>query len=189
MSSAAGSALAELNNVFSKITGASLTITSWDFLIWLFFGLVAFFYGLLFVSHGKLVPIFVATFVSLVLVQLAPFLTLEFGNRFGFTEIYQVKLVAFAISFSLLLLFLSRVIFQAPVGAETFGMLGSFVLSISQVGLLTATIVSFLPSTITSQFSEWTAKIFFLNDVMFYWAAASVVLLLLFARKANKEVG
>lgn len=189
MSSAAGSALAEINNVFAKVTGVGLTITSWDFLIWLFFGLVAFFYGLLFVSHGKLVPIFVATFVSLVLVQLAPFLNVEFGQRFGLEEIYQVKLTAFAISFSLLLLFLSRVIFQAPVGAETFGMIGSFVLSMSQVGFLTATIVSFLPAAITRQFSEWTAKIFFLGDVMFYWAAAAVVLLLLFARKANREVG
>lgn len=189
MSAAGGQALNELNNVFSKITGASLAITSWDFLIWLFFGLVAFFYGLLFVSHGKLVPIFVATFVSLTLVQLAPFLTVEFGNRFGLEEIYQVKLVAFAISFSLLLFFLSRVIFQAPVGAETFGMIGSFILSISQVGFLVATIVSFLPAAITSQFSEWTAKIFLLDNVMFYWAAAAVALLLIFARKANREVG
>ncbi|MDP3741188.1 MAG: hypothetical protein Q8R08_02570 [bacterium] len=189
MSAAGGSVLAEINNMFSKITGASLAITSWDFFVWIFFALVAFFYALLFVSRGKLIAIFVSTFVSFVLVQLAPFLDLALGSRLGLTEIYQVKLAAFGMVFIVMLWVLSRVVFQSPVGAETFGMIGAFLMGISQVGFLTAVLLSFLPASITRSFSEWTAKIFLGADVFFYWALASVVLLLVFARKANKEVG
>lgn len=185
MSAAGNSVTGAINNLFN----VNLAISSWDFLIWIFFGIFAFFYGLLFVSRGKLIPIFVSTFVSLVLVQLAPFLDLNFGQRFGLTEIYQVKLAAFAVLFVLMLWVLSRVVFQSPVGAETFGMIGSFLMAISQVGFLTAVIVSFLPSKITQSFSELTARIFQGADPLFYWALASVVLLLIFARKANKEVG
>lgn len=189
MSQAGGSALAEVNNWFSKITGASLAITSWDFLIWAFFGFAAFGCALFFVSRGKLVAIFASTFVSLVLVQLANFLDLNLGARVGLTEIYQVKLAAFALVFVLMIFFLSRVVFQSPVGAETFGMIGSFLMAISQIGFLIAVLLSFLPGAITREFSPLTTEIFLGAEVLFYWALASVVLLLVFARKANKEVG
>lgn len=181
--------MAELNKFFIKVTTLNATITSWDFILWVSFALVAFFYGLLFVSRGRLLPIFVSTFVSLALTQLAPFLDLALGQRFGLTEIYQVKLLAFGVIFVLMLLVLSRVVFQSPVGAETFGMIGAFILAVTQVGLLLAVVVSFLPDTITRQFSNLTEKVFLAGDAVFYWAAAAVFFLLIFARKANREVG
>ncbi len=152
----------------------------WDFLIFGFLILVSLAYTVFFVSRGKLLPVLVATYMSFVLVEFAPFLT---------TPKAEFKLAAFAGAFLVILFVLSRVILQSPVGAETFGLIASFLLSLAQTGFLTAVIVSHLPPEITREFSTLTSRIFVGKTVLFYWAAAPIILLLLLGHKANQEVG
>lgn len=167
----------------------NLSLGSWDFLILFFLVLVTIAYTFLFVTRGKLLPVLVSTYMALVLVEFAPFLNLDLAKRFGLAELFTLKLLAFGMVFLLVMFLLSRVILQSPVGAETFGVLSSAVFALSQTGFLLAVIISFLPGEITGQFSALARTVFVGRDVLFYWAAAPVVLLLALGRKANREVG
>lgn len=164
------------------------SFSDWDLLIFGFLIAVTIAYAVLFVGRGKVVPILVSTYMAFLLVQFAPFLSADLAQKFNL-ELYELRILAFAAIFLLVLYILSRVIFQSPVGAETFGILPSFLLSLAQTGFLIAIVVSFLPPPITQQFSELVAKVFLGTDLLFYWAAAPVILLLLIGRKANRKVG
>lgn len=177
----------EIQNLFGQLD--FIWISSWDLLILLFFVLISIGYTFLFVTRGRVVPLLVATYMAFVLVEFAPFLTRELGERFGLNELFELRLLAFAIIFLVILFVLSRVILQSPVGAETFGVLASFILSLAQTGFLIAVIVSYLPPEITREFSQITTQVFVGNTVLFYWAVAPVVLLLLLGHKANQDVG
>lgn len=162
---------------------------SWDLLILVFLVLVSIGYTVLFVTRGKLLPLLVSTYMSFVLVEFAPFLGVSIGKSFGLAAPFEMKLIVFAVIFFAVLYVLSRVIFQSPVGAETFGILPSFVLSVAQTGFLLAVLISFLPREITQEFSNLTRVLFVGGNALFYWAVAPVVLLLILGRKANQDVG
>jgi hypothetical protein len=166
-----------------------LGLGSGDLLILLFLLIATIVYTLLFVTRGKLIPMLVGTYMAWVLVQYAPFLSLALAQRFGFQEIYTFKLLVFSILFVLIFWVLSRVIFQSPVGSETFGIIPSIFLALSQSGFLTAVIVSFLPHQVTRHFAVVTNQLFAGANALFYWALAPVALLLILGRKANQEVG
>lgn len=155
-------------------------IPSWDLLMLVFLILVSIGYAFLFVNRGKLIPILVSTYMAFVLVELAPFFSVES---------FLPRLLAFAVIFLVILFVLSRVVFQSPVGSETLGVLPSFLLALAQTGFLLAAVVSFLPRDITREFSGLTRMIFVGNTALFYWAAVPVVLLVILGYRANREVG
>lgn len=166
----------------------NVTITSWDFLVFVFLGAGSVIYMFFFVNRGKVVSVLLATYVAFWLTQFLPILTRDYAARFNL-ELFELRLVAFAAIFLLVIFILSRVILQSPVGIETFGILGSFVLALAQVGFLTAVLVSFLPEQITLEFSDLVARLFVSSNALFYWALAPIISLLFLGRKANREVG
>ncbi len=179
----------EILKFVNQIRAIDLSLDSWDLLILFFLGLGSILYAYFFVNRGKIMPILVSTYTAFVLVNFAPFLDPNLATKLGFPELYLLRLVAFALTFLVVLYILSRVLFQAPVGAETFGVFPSFLLALIQMGFLISVLVSYLPAEITNDFSEFVARLFVGTSALFYWAAASVFLLLIFGRKANKEVG
>lgn len=178
-----------ISGIIDFFNTVDVSISSWDFLIWTFFGFASVVYAILFVSRGRIVPILLSTYIAFFLVEFNPFLTLQLGQRFGLDEAHEVRLAAFALAFLVSLLVLWRVVLQSPVGAETFGMIAAFLLAVSQVGFLIAVVISFLPPNIIRNFSELSFEVFLGGNKFFYWTAAPVVFLLLFGRKANREVG
>lgn len=178
-----------VSKVITSFSDLRINFSSWDFLIFAFLAGVSVAYAFLFVSRGRIVPILVSTYMAFLLVSNAPFLTKNLALSVGISQLFVLKIGGFAIAFAIILYSLSRVIFQSPVGSETFGILGSLALAISQVGFLLAVFISFLPKEITRQFSDLTRQIFLGSDQFFYWAAAPIVILLILGRKINREVG
>ena len=157
-----------------------VNFSSWDFLILTFFISAACGYAFLYVARGKVMPMLVASSLSLLLVDSAPISALEE---------FPARLIGFAAIFLLILFIFSRVIMQSPVGSETFGRIASLFLSFSQTGFLISILTSLLPDPILNQLSNFVTTAFVEGNVIFYWAAASVLLLLLVGKRANDEVG
>lgn len=165
-----------------------VSVASWSFIIFAFWGVGSLVYAFFFVSRGKVVPVLLGTYVAFWLTQFLPILTRDLAGRFNL-ELFELQLLAFAVIFLLVIFVLSRVILQSPVGAETFGVAGSLLLAVAQVGFLTAVLASFLPTAVTEEFSPLAARLFLQHDTLFYWALAPIVSLLFLGRKANREVG
>lgn len=182
----AGSEVAKFASQWSVL--GKLSVTSWDLLIFGFLLGVTIFYTFIFVSRGRVVPILVATYMAFVLVRFAPFLTKSLAENVGLSQLFVLKLIVFAAVFLVLLYVLSRAILQSPVGAETFGIWASFAAALSQVGFLLAVLISFLPITITREFSAFSKLIFIGDNQFFFWALAPIILLLILGRKANREI-
>ncbi len=179
----------EILKVINQIRSIDFSLDSWDLLILLFLGAGSVLYAHLFVNRGKIMPVLVSTYMAFVLVNFAPFLGPNLAVKLGFSELYLLRLLAFAVTFLVVLYVLSRVLLQAPVGSETFGVLPSFLLALTQIGFLAAVLISYLPEETTEQFSDFLQRLFVGTEALFYWAAASVILLLILGRKANREIG
>jgi hypothetical protein len=130
------------------------------------------------VGHGRLIAVLVATYMSFVLIQAVPFFS---------PEEFEFRLGAFVIVFFLILFMLMPVVFESPVGVETFGILLSLVLALAQTGFFAAVLVSFLPEEITARLSSITQTLFVGDTAFFVWALIPVVILLLVGRKINQE--
>ncbi len=154
--------------------------SSWDFFLLVFLVVVTLGYTFLFVVRGKILPLLVSTSLSFFLLKYVPFAVFQ---------AFPSQLVAFVVVLLVMVFILSRVIFQSPVGSETFGIFPSLVLALTQTGFLLAVAASFFPPEIVREFGELGQRVFVGDQAIFYWALVSVVLLLLIGRKANLEVG
>lgn len=139
------------------------------------------------VSRGKLLSILVSTYMAYVLVQFTPFLD-GLADIVGFSDPFVLQIILFGVVFLLILLILSNVIFQTPIGAETLGLAVAFLFSFLQVGFLIAVFFSFLPPEILETFSP-LLQILFINDTsLFLWAATPVVFLIYLGRRVNRRI-
>ena len=129
------------------------------------------------VSRGKLLAILVSTYMAYVLVQFAPFLDSDI-----------VKIIVFSVVFLLVLLILSNVIFQTPIGSETLGLPLAFVFSVLQVGFLISVFFSFLPPEILETFSPLLQTMFASQMALFVWATAPVLFLIYVGYKINRRI-
>jgi hypothetical protein len=138
---------------------------------------VAIFYTIFFVNRGRLVPLLFSSTLAFLVTEFAQFLP-KGSWSYQFWSFVGVFIVIF--------LFLSRIILQSPVGVETFGIILCFLLAFSQVGFGLSILSFFLPYEIIKNFSALLQKIFVGNDALFYWGTASVLLLLILSRRANR---
>jgi len=168
------------------------TRPTWDLFIILFFVVAAFLYGL---SLGKdrIIVILVSVYMSLAIVEHAPFL-----NSDGFREsinnvvnqFFVFQITAFIFLFILLFLVITRsALLKTIASSDSPGKWWHVMLfSVLHVGLLVSIILSYLPKESVEQvLAPLTQRVFTTDLAQSFWMIAPVAAMIVFKGGASEK--
>ncbi len=158
------------------------TRPTWDLFIILFFVVAAFLYGLS-LGRDRIIVILISIYVSLALVDHAPFFNSPqvqdwLHNLLG--QIFVVQISAFLFLFIFLFVVITRSALMKSIGsADTAGPWWQVLLfSIMHVGLLVSIILSYLPAeTVQDVLAPLTKQLFATESAQSFWIIAPIVAL------------
>ncbi|MFZ6035835.1 MAG: hypothetical protein ACOYUK_01715 [Patescibacteria group bacterium] len=175
----AGSAAVQSANFMQTV---DWTRPTWDLFIILFFIVAAFLYGLS-LGRDRIIVILISLYVSLALVDHAPFLNSpalqDWLNNF-LGQFFVVQISAFLFIFIFLFVVITRSALMRSIGsADTAGPWWQVLLfSVMHVGLLVSIIISYLPAeTVTDVLAPLTKQVFATESAQSFWILAPIVLL------------
>ena len=160
---------------------------TWDVFIVLFFVVGAFVYGIS-LGRDRLVTMLVAIYMSLAVVDHAPFLS-EISANINVEQIFVLR-IGFFVGFFLFMFFLlSRSALQKTIAkADTIGDWWQiFVYSFLHVGLLISILLSFLPESRLSVFSKTTVNIFTSEMARFLWIVVPILAMIFVKGGASEK--
>ncbi|MBI5037188.1 MAG: hypothetical protein HZC01_00555 [Candidatus Kerfeldbacteria bacterium] len=158
------------------------TRPTWDLFIILFFIVAAFLYGLS-LGRDRIIVILISLYVSLALVDHAPFLNSpalqDWLNNF-LGQFFVVQISAFLFIFIFLFVVITRSALMRSIGsADTAGPWWQVLLfSVMHVGLLVSIILSYLPAETTNTvLAPLTKQVFSTDPAQSFWIIAPIVAL------------
>ncbi len=158
---------------------------SWDLLVILFIVFGGLIYGMS-LGRDRLALLTVAIYVSLALVNTAPFVDHEFAAKVNFAGYaIDIKIVAFLGLLFLLMFFLARgALFRSLLGGEiSRGFWQALFLSFAHTGLLVAIVMNYLPAGAVNNFSDSVRNVFFGQWQLFWWLLTPIVIMIVFKTK------
>jgi hypothetical protein len=155
---------------------------SWDLFILLFWIVAAVLYAFT-AGRGRILAILVAVYMSKLLVLEAPFLSETLASRLNIGSGSIQQLITFGILFLIFFVFLSRYAFKSSVDSRRVSALPfSIAFAILQVGLLINIVVSYLPMTVTANFSPLIHFLFIDPPASFVWLLLPTAFLIILGR-------
>lgn len=166
-----------LASVVSLFHTVDWTKPSWDLLV---LGIFIFISILVAVKSNRGIVVNLAsTYMALVLVNYLPFLG-QFSNV-NVGGVFIFKVAAFAATFFLLSFLMSKSALAG--GRKKGGRVQVFIFSFLHIGLLMASVFSFLPESVTGQLAPLTKALFVNNIAFFVWIVLPIVFMVLFRAK------
>ena len=164
-----------LGGLLSQINFAAPT---WDIFILAFFLIVAVLYGLS-LGRDRIIVILVSIYMAIAVVATAPFLK-NFTTTIAVNEVFAFKVTAFVGIFLFVFFLVSRSGLMRTLGASTHGSWWQVILfSFLHVGLLIATVLSFLPPEVANRLAPITRTIFLSEAGHFAWVVAPILVMAL----------
>ena len=173
------SSVSEINNLAHSF---NWNTPSWDLFIFLFWAVASVIYAFT-AGRGRIINILISVYMAKLLVLEAPFLTSAIESRLPSSVGAVQQLVVFLILFLLLFVFLGRYAFKTSADSHHLGsMLFGLVFAVLQVGLLINIVLTFLPQTIQTSFSQLIQNVFINYPVSFIWLIAPLAYLILLGK-------
>lgn len=167
-----------LASVVSLFHTVDWTKPSWDLLV---IGLFVFFSILMAVKSNRgIVVTLASTYMALVIVNYLPFLG-QFSNV-NVGGVFVFKVAAFLAAF-FLLSFLMGKSALASGRKKSGGRLQVYIFSFLHIGLLMASVFSFLPESVTGNLAPLTKTVFVNNVAFFVWIVLPILFMILFRSK------
>lgn len=168
------------------------TRPTWDLFIILFFVVAAFLYGLS-LGRDRIIVILVSIYMSLAIVEHAPFLNSQWlhdwiNNLVNQFFVFQIS--AFVLLFVFLMLIITRSALMKTIAAsDTAGPWWQVLLySILHVGLIVSIILSYLPKeTVEDILAPLTRQIFTTDVALSVWMIGPLVAMFLFKGTGSKK--
>ncbi len=161
---------------------------SWDIFIILFFLVGGLLYGLS-LGRDRLVVIMMSIYISLAVVDYAPFINQTLSTSFKLSgQVVNVKLVAFVG----LLLFVFFILSRSAL-AKTLQLSNdspfwqTLIFSILHIGLILSVVLSLLPPAAREQLSVFTRQVFIGQWQQFGWIVAPLLAMILFGRGSKTD--
>lgn len=166
-----------LNNLSSLINGFDWHNPSWDLFILVAWAVISVIYAFA-AGRGRIINILISVYMAKLLVIEAPFLTGAITNHLPSALLSLQQLVAFVVIFLVLFLFLGRYVFRTSadsrrISSILFGVIFSFI----QMGLLINILLTYLPVSITGNFSNLIQLVFIKNPASFVWLVLPLIFL------------
>lgn len=166
--------------VSSSLSGVSLSTPSWDLFIILFFVIAIFLYGIS-LGRDRNIIILIGIYMSLAVVNSAPFKTLE--DRLGTLAVGKfmvLKTVLFLGTFIVLFFLLSRSSLLKSIGFQMSGpWWHAFLFSVLHVGLLVSVALSFMPEGALDRLAPITKLVFTSDMGRFAWVIAPIIAIII----------
>lgn len=161
----------------SLIANIDWSKPSWDLFIVLFFIVASLLYGLS-LGRDRIVVILVSIYMSLAVVNTAPFLT-DMSTEIGVNNLFVVRVSLFVGVFIALFVLMSRsALLRTIAASDNHGAFWQIIVfSILHVGLLISIILSFLPPEATSSLAPLTKTVFNGDIGRFAWIVAPILLM------------
>jgi len=186
--------VAETSNIVQHI---DWTRPTWDLFIILFFIVAAFLYGLS-LGRDRIIVILVSIYMSLAIVEHAPFLNSQWlhdwiNNLVNQFFVFQIS--AFVILFIAFFLIITRsALIKTIAASDTAGPWWQVLLySVLHVGLIVSIILSYLPSeTVEEVLAPLTRQIFTTDVALSVWMIGPIVAMFIFKgtgarKKKNRQ--
>ena len=165
--------------------------SGWDIFIILVFLIAVFVYGF-FLGRNRMILLLLSSYFSLIISQVIPWSRL---TSLGWLGLGQEPSASFRILvfLALILLFyflIPRSVLSSSLRIKKRGdasWLQLFILSIVQLGLLAAVILSFLSAEAVANFSPLVKKIFIGPEAQFIWLTLPILTVVLMRRKRKME--
>lgn len=181
--------VAETSSVVQHI---DWTRPTWDLFIILFFVVAAFLYGLS-LGRDRIIVILVSIYMSLAIVEHAPFLNSEWLhnaiNNFV-NQFFVFQISAFVILFIVFFLIITRsALMKTIASSDTTGPWWQvFLYSILHVGLIVSIVLSYLPvETVNEVLAPLTRQIFTTEVALSSWMLGPVIAMVIFKGTASKK--
>ncbi len=172
------------------------TRPTWDLFIILFFIVAAFLYGLS-LGRDRIIVILVSIYMSLAIIEHAPFLNSEWLHNLinGIVnQFFVFQISVFLILFIVLFLVITRsALMKTIASSDTAGPWWQVLLySVLHVGLLVSIVLSYLPAdTVNEILAPLTKQVFTTELAQSVWILSPVVAMIIFkgtgARKRKKR--
>ncbi|HMQ02122.1 MAG TPA: hypothetical protein PKD79_03590 [Candidatus Doudnabacteria bacterium] len=155
---------------------------SWDLFILLFWLVASVIYAFS-AGSGRILTILVSTYMAQLLVIEMPFLTEAVSQRVEITTGTLQQLVAFAVLFIILFIFLSKYAFRTSIDGRKFSSIGfGLIFSILQIGLLINIVIGYLPLEVINDFSPLIMLMFAHQNSNFIWLILPILFLIILGR-------
>lgn len=174
---------------FTFVSQINWSQPTWDLFIALIFIVATFIYGIS-LGRDRIIVILVSLYMSLAVVNAAPFLDLlERQSQEVLSKIFVFKITGFLGIFIVLFFFLSRsALLRTIASHDERGSWWQVVLfSILHVGLLTSVILSFIPHDAITRLAPLTQQIFTGHLGRFAWIIAPIIAMILVRKKDPKK--
>lgn len=187
---------ADLTNTATQSTNflqnIDWTRPTWDLFIILFFVVAAFLYGLS-LGRDRIITILVSIYMSLAIVEHAPFLkSAAFQDSINkvTSQFFVFQISAFVFLFIVLFLVISRSALMKTIASsdKTGPWWQVFVFSILHVGLIVSIILSYLPKdAVDSVLAPLTRQVFTTDFAQSVWIVGPVLAMLIFKGSAQDK--
>lgn len=153
---------------------------SWDLFIVLFFVVVALLYGLS-MGRDRLIVLLVGIYMSLAVVNTAPFIHNASATEVGIDQLFAFKIGTFLGAFVLFFFLISRSALANTIGKNDSAgrWWHTIIFSFLQVGLLISVILSYLPREAIDHFAPLTRSLFTGDLPQFLWIVGPIVAMML----------
>lgn len=161
------------------------TRPSWDLFVILFIVFGGLVYGMS-LGRDRLALTTIAIYMSLAIVNAAPFVGHEFAANVHFADYaIDIKIVAFLGLLIVVMFLLARgALFRSLLnGGSNRGFWQSFFLSFAHTGLIVAIVMNYLPPEAVNNFSQLIRDIFHGQWQLFWWLLAPIVIMIIFKIK------
>lgn len=166
----------QAKDLVSQASSVNLATPTWDFIIFLFFGITVIFYGFL-LEKEKIINLLVSSYLALAVATNVPYLD-KLSEVIAKSGLFAFRVSAFILVFIVLFILLSR----SSILSSFSGLSGSWwqiiLFSFLQVGLLLSIILSFLPQLALNYLSIFTKIIFTSDLAKFLWIVLPIVALI-----------
>jgi hypothetical protein len=171
----------------TAMTSIDWSNPSWDLFIILFFVVAALLYGMS-LGRDRIVTILVSIYMSLAVMNYAPFIRNPIETNFGIENLFVIKISSFIGIFVILFFIISRsALLNTIVGSnEQKGAWWQvMIFSILHVGLLIAIVLSFLPKESINSLAPFTKQVFTGDTALFWWIMGPILAMVFTKKKAG----
>jgi hypothetical protein len=158
---------------------------SWDLFVILFIVFGGLVYGMS-LGRDRLALTTIAIYISLALVNAAPFVGHEFAANVHFADYaMDIKIVAFlGLLVIVMFLFARGALFRSLLGSNSSnGFWQSLFLSFTHTGLIVAIVMNYLPNEAVNNFSDLIRNIFYGEWQLFWWLLTPIAVMIIFKIK------
>ncbi|MFH1611672.1 MAG: hypothetical protein ABH887_00115 [bacterium] len=165
--------------------------TGWDIFIILIFLIAVFVYGF-FLGRNRMIILLLSSYFSWAITETLPWLRISSLSWLGFSggPSASFKMLIFLGLILVFYFLIPRSILSSTLRIRKRGeasWLQLFLLSVVQIGLIAAVLISFMPNEVVADFAPVIKKIFIGSEAQFVWMTLPILVVVLMRRRKKTE--